>query len=174
MSLCNLKIPLFYFLWVPLISTVAVRTILYGGSQCESQFEHPGWENGKRSKTATEDKLESEDFSLPTPFRLGGEKTHFISSLPPWQNTFAKDYLNTKAWRVKYVVLSYHFWTDSGVWKEFRNLLNLPFGNIMRESVCLAFRNAGGFRAIQESARISRNEIARICSSPRYLRWFPD
>lgn len=44
----------------------------------------------------------------------------------------------------------------------------------MRKSMCLAFRNAGGFRIIWESARISRNETASTCSSLKYLRWFRD
>lgn len=44
----------------------------------------------------------------------------------------------------------------------------------MRKSMCLAFRNAGGFRIIWESARISRNETASTCSSLGYLRWFTD
>lgn len=59
--------------------------------------------------------------------------------------------------------------------KGFRNLLNLPFPDIMRKSMCLAFRNACESRIIQqECAVISGNEMARTCSSTQNQRWFTD
>lgn len=44
----------------------------------------------------------------------------------------------------------------------------------MSKSMCLAFRNAGGFRIIWDTARISRNETASTCSSLEYLWWVTD
>lgn len=40
--------------------------------------------------------------------------------------------------------------------------------------MCLAFRNAGGFRIIWDIASISRNETASTGSSLEYLRWVTD
>lgn len=59
--------------------------------------------------------------------------------------------------------------------KGFRNVLNLPFPDIMRKSMCLAFRNACEFRIIQqECAVISRNEAARTCFPTQNQRSFAD
>lgn len=59
--------------------------------------------------------------------------------------------------------------------KGFRNLLNLPFSDIMRKSMRPAFRNAYESRIIQqECAVISRNETARTCLSIQDQRFFTD
>lgn len=62
----------------------------------------------RASKAATVNELESEDTLLPFFFLLEEGKHSPLPSLQK-RNTFAEDYLNTKAYRVDYDVLSYHF-----------------------------------------------------------------